>query len=114
MSDLISRQSVIDTIHNYWAKRLETLPTRMTEDGEVYSDIKSMDKILEHNKIQIGMIKQLPSAEPTIEERKVGKWIDGFCSECGEEAVTEWNDCGGELLLTRFCPNCGAKMEVKE
>lgn len=50
---------------------------------------------------------------PTIEERKKGKWINGFCSECGEEAVTEWNDCGGELLLTRFCPECGADMRGK-
>lgn len=47
-------------------------------------------------------------------ERKKGKWIDGFCSECHEEAITEWNECGGEYALTRYCPNCGAEMRGEE
>ena len=41
---------------------------------------------------------------PTIEERKVGKWIeDGFfvCSLCGGDAPHDWN----------YCPHCGARME---
>ena len=50
------------------------------------------------------------SAQPTVEERKTGKWItkqtngDWFdvCSECGH---VEWMTPG------RYCPNCGAKME---
>lgn len=45
------------------------------------------------------------------EERKKGKWIDGFCSECHQEAITEWNDRGGEYAFTRYCPNCGARMK---
>jgi len=46
-------------------------------------------------------------------ERKTGKWNkDGFCTVCGKEAITEWNDCGGELAFTKFCPNCGARMET--
>ena len=49
---------------------------------------------------------------PTVEERKTGKWtMDGFCTVCGEEAITEWNDCGGELAFTKYCPNCGARIE---
>ena len=51
-------------------------------------------------------------AQPTIEERKTGKWIslDDFrgryndygykCSECGEHSDYEEN----------FCPNCGTDM----
>lgn len=44
-------------------------------------------------------------------EPKHGKWIGAFCSECGEEAITEWNETGGEMIYTSFCPNCGAKMD---
>lgn len=55
--------------------------------------------------------------QPTIEERKTGRWIadDLFsrprCSECGEL-------CFGlhafDYELTRYCPNCGARMEVQD
>jgi len=46
-------------------------------------------------------------------ERKTGKWNkDGFCTVCRKEAITEWNDCGGETAFTKFCPNCGARMET--
>lgn len=44
------------------------------------------------------------NAEPTIEERKTGKWIDGYkrqrCSICRYNGVRSWE----------YCPNCGAKM----
>ena len=48
---------------------------------------------------------------PTIEERKTGKWRDGFCSVCGERSDyylsgTIWID-----ELSNFCPNCGARMK---
>ena len=42
-----------------------------------------------------------------------GKWENGFCSICGEEAITEWNETGGELIESNFCPNCGADMRKK-
>lgn len=58
------------------------------------------------------VVKLYADEMPTIEERKTGKWaMDGFCTVCGEEAITEWNDCGGELAFTKYCPNCGARME---
>lgn len=51
-------------------------------------------------------------ALPAADVRPVvrGKWIDGFCSACHTEAITEWNDVGGEYALSNFCPNCGADM----
>jgi len=63
MSDLIRREDAIETIHNYWKKRLDTLPTKESEYGEVYADIQQMDKILEHNKALCNFIKAIPSAD---------------------------------------------------
>jgi len=57
MSDLIRRKDAINAIHNYWKKRLDTLPTKESEYGEVYADIQQMDKILEHNKTLCNLIK---------------------------------------------------------
>ena len=34
-----------------------------------------------------------------------------ICSACGEEALDD--DCYGEFL-TKYCPNCGAKMDNAE
>ena len=91
MSDLISRQAVIDTIEtdcswdifNEWGSRTPT--------GECI----------------INAIKSVPSVEP---ERKPGKWVENkwgeeTCSECGYTHKAEGSN---------YCPNCGAKMEVEE
>ena len=46
--------------------------------------------------------------QPTIEERKRGKWIDGdvlMCSECGR-----WIDVLQGDADMNFCPNCGCRM----
>ena len=63
MSDLIKREDAIKAIHNYWKKRLDTLPTKESECGEVYADIQQMDKILEHNKALCNFIEAIPSAD---------------------------------------------------
>jgi hypothetical protein len=51
-------------------------------------------------------------------ERKTGKWIlleecanaGYYCSECRKRVVKEgWS---GTVKKIKFCPNCGAKMEV--
>ena len=50
--------------------------------------------------------------QPTIEERKTGKWIK-FSNSC----TIRCNQCGQEMTslcdikLPNYCPNCGAKME---
>ena len=75
----------------------------------------------------IEWMKTLPSAQP---EQKVGKWIkmsdaDGVyycCSECGEDLYREWSfDRNYDLFprkktidKTKYCPNCGAKMEEQD
>lgn len=49
------------------------------------------------------------------EEPKTGHWIEEKskvykCSNCGRYAL-EW---GGQLMMSRYCPNCGAKMAESE
>ena len=73
----------------------------------------------------IAIIKNAPTIE--AEPVKHGKWVkmsdaDGYyyaCSECGEELYREWIfDREFDLFpkkktidKTRYCPNCGAKMD---
>jgi hypothetical protein len=60
---------------------------------------------------------------------KHGRWIDGVCSNCKEEAISrswdepiydyDWEEnlrysyteTHTEYQLTDYCPNCGAKMD---
>ena len=96
MQDLISRQAAIDAIG-----RLD-----IPEDMCVF-------EILSHIELEIG---NLPSAQPTAEPVRHGKWIKAdsqqyfrkhypafTCSECGQrkDSQKKWN----------YCPNCGARMD---
>lgn len=94
MSDLISRQAAIDAV---------------TEG------LKGI--FVEYRDIAKKMIGKLPTAEP---ERKTGKWIPqtggGYCcSQCGRYAL---HDVDGNFALlftkSKYCPNCGAKMEMED
>lgn len=53
--------------------------------------------------------------QPTIEERKTGKWIcsddmyeTAVCSSCGWDTTDPW---GHIVHWFKYCPNCGARME---
>lgn len=71
MSDLISRQAAIDSVHNYWKAMVATVPTETTKHGTAY-DTKQLDEILEHNKKLVGVINGIPSeAGKVIAEVKV-------------------------------------------
>lgn len=82
--DTISRQAAIDALTHFTNLSWDKLKT-------IYP--------------MLTVIEELPSAE------RRGRWNNGFCSVCGTEALTEWNDTGGEYAFTTFCPNCGAKMD---
>lgn len=41
-------------------------------------------------------------AQPQI---KKGKWIDGYCSECGKSCLC---DGWGNDIESKFCPECGS------
>ena len=61
-------------------------------------------------------IKSLPSVELEIPK---GKWIKfgddgGYCSECNSDMPIFMEDWKYKSCETKFCPNCGAKMEVSD
>ena len=88
-SDCISRQAAIDAVD----KRFDDIPMEQTQE------ILLLRRDL----------RTLPSAEP---ERKKGKWIYNSpvtmkCNQCGL-VIKDW-----DWHRFKYCPNCCAKMEVK-
>lgn len=57
---------------------------------------------------------ELPSVTP--QEPRKGHWVHGeYCSECGCDVpayIIDWK--WKKDMNAKYCPNCGAKMEVKE
>ena len=53
-------------------------------------------------------IEQTVKEQPTIEERKKGKWIMGKCDQCGAHAPF-W-PMASTYYESDYCPNCGADM----
>ena len=93
MNDLIYRQHAINALEN--------------TDCELSND--AWDELT-------NAIKQVPSAEPKkgrwVKKEKetfVGQWWWYECSECAWEAPAP--TCNWEY---KYCPDCGAKMEVTE
>lgn len=63
--------------------------------------------------IPMGDVRQSIKIAPTIEAEPVrhGKWtIYKECSECCELALYNANE---EFVLSKYCPHCGAKMDLK-
>ena len=58
-------------------------------------------------------------AQPTIDPLKHGKWVESgienekyHCSECG--GACWYYDCGENVGMSNYCPNCGAKMDKED
>lgn len=106
MTDLVERQAVLDAIHLFFTEEIDKIPTKKTEDGEVYV-IHKCQPLFEMNKTICKRIKALPSV--TLTER-TGHWITGrstyfdievyCCSEC-----KRWFAYKAEK-----CPNCHIRM----
>lgn len=63
-------------------------------------------------------IREMPAAD--VAEVVHGKWFwadDGYCrcSECTQKApLVQPLDDEPEAVMTKYCPNCGAKMDGRE
>ena len=108
MSDLISRQAVID-----WIKT-RLYQTALNNDEYITSYAKVCEDIAE-NRIDT-WINEVKSVEP---ERKTGHWEwdqrvgEYVCSECGCNPIYERTTPDeSEIDKYRYCRWCGAKMEV--
>ena len=103
MSDLISRQGLIELVNNYCKLCIYTAKER-----------KSVCKACNVNDIKL-MICDFPSAE------KTGHWVHGErlpsartyckCSNCFTEIESDMFAFDFDM---NFCPNCGAKMSESE
>ena len=78
MSDLIDKQVVLDTIHLFFTEEIDKIPTKKTEDGEVYV-IHKCQPLFEMNKAICKRIKALPSVSPT--QNCVENALDMRCDE---------------------------------
>ena len=86
MSDYISRQAAI--------KAIDDLPNCYNGYSDTY------DKAC-----IIGVLEELPPIEP-----KKGKWIYKPTEPLGYECSV----CGKGCCRFKYCPNCGAKMDVAD
>lgn len=117
MSDLIYRQAAIDAascecnelrgVFGRIEERLKALPSAEEESFEWCYTCKEYDQekhcCHRWTKVIRNTVEELPSAQRT------GRWIEDSgniaCSECHIIWLHR---------RTAFCPNCGARMEVKE
>ena len=102
MSDLIDKQVVLDTIHLFFTEEIDKIPTKKTEDGEVYV-IHKCQPLFEMNKTICKRIEALPS----VTAERPGHWIDHDkhieCDKCNSWFLKD------HLIRKTYCPNCGAK-----
>jgi membrane protease subunit (stomatin/prohibitin family) len=68
------------------------------------------------DEISIMFAKALYNAD--YRKQSEGEWYDGICTNCGHEALDYLDEtpcgCTMRTYITKFCPNCGAKMKGGE
>lgn len=68
MSDLINRADAIEAVHKYFVEALDNEPHETDEDGyDVFTDMKSVNALLHHNKYVSKLLGALPSADAVQE-----------------------------------------------
>lgn len=130
--DAISRQAMLDGLASiakvkarsdaqkslmgrvmFFTEQLPRVTPKITECG----DAVSREAVLEvvKNPLNIRLNKIIEELPPVTPKPKTGKWIKVTngrggheCSLCHEYAPSYQN---GDEWLTKYCPDCGAKME---
>ena len=115
-----------------WLEQEPTTKNDLGVDCISRADVKAK-KIYSHERheyvVPVAEIDWLPSVTP--QEPKTGHWVEEkvngggrrvFCSECGSAPPFEYVSTGdvysasgyGVINKTKYCPNCGAKMQEVE
>ena len=72
-------------------------------NNEVYFSLSDVRKAIE----------QTPTAD--VVEVRHGEWVNkgdyAICTECGERSGTQYDGVEPIPLMTKFCSNCGARMD---
>ena len=120
-ADFIGGMNMCDEISNEAYKKImcHCEEQELCEDCVSRAELKNelMTAFLEENDYSFlcDVIDLLPSVTP---RQKMGRWIlldecsnsGYYCSECQKKVVKEgWSNT---VKKVKFCPNCGAKMEV--
>ena len=69
------------------------------------------------DKLRLATVINELELAPTVDvaEVKHGQWVNkgdyAVCTECGERSGTQYDGVEPIPLMTKFCSNCGAKMD---
>ena len=132
-NDLISRSKLIETIidplnvndaaKNDW---YEGYYQAKNEDVEIIKAQQPVDAIVttvEPNQLTQDLINKVNVnvglAQPIKDEEPQGKWIgnafgEHHCNRCGHPALWEEEPDDYYEVQSKFCPNCGARLENSE
>lgn len=106
MTEYIEREAAVNAI-------IAIMPSMSTPDGHGERDdlVLAAQEMCEDN---IREINNIPAADvtPVVHGRWVyGEDVDIQCSVCGADAFTEGDY---RQVKSRYCPNCGAKMDLED
>ena len=106
MAEYIEREAAVNAI-------IAIMPSMSTPDGHGERDdlVLAAQEMCEDN---IREINNIPAADvaPVVHGRWVyGEDVDIQCSVCGADALTEGDY---RQVKSRYCPNCGAKMDLED
>ena len=63
-----------------------------------------------HDAIEVmAEIEYMPAAD--VVEVVHARWHDGRCTNCCHEALDYLDDCEMKTYITKYCPECGARMD---
>ena len=80
-------------------------------------DADALMRDVEHYHLSDGKFQHWIEIQPTIEERKTGKWMfspddaEGICTICQYKIYGKPYKGNYLIVPYNFCPNCGAKMK---
>ena len=98
---------------------IEALKSSSSDDcinkSEVLNLLKGIEILHNHDELRTNLIYGIMSLSPVTPQPKVGKWIYIGNSEVNGLKICKCSNCEKKTYGShKFCPNCGAKMEVEE